>query len=478
MSNILKVTTPVTGYDNTSQVRTNPVKNTDPSVQGQVNPARVMRPDARSDAASQEQNAGLKFQYESNYGSFVSQMKDSPVLTEQFAKIFFSGLGTAAEAGIGEEFAAKIGEFLNMIQVAPQDMAKLVKSQNHASIRYGGAFFSLLRKAMEGGTSLEQKAGILEFMKRYTDMAETPHMLENIGQTLKNIKSQMFQQGRQELEALESQLTYKPEAGSAKMKENLEILRGKILPFLNLYISRTHERGGMRDLTALLASCTARCENGQPGRVTEAFERLIKYPVMQRYFQGFETSSLLFALSNTEFEKASREQHWMKNLGRLIEDGMAGAGGVEQRAVFKNIMQSILLNESVYMPVLHMMLPMQVEGRLMFAEMWVDPDAGGGSRKQEEDKRTIQCLIKFDIKDVGFFDLYFIYQDGTIRMQLNCPEKLREKTRKITEDMSRIMGENGIRAEELYVEPGQKSIPISDVFPKIFERKNAVNVSI
>lgn len=478
MSNVLKVTTTTTGYDNPSQARTNPVKNTDPSVQGQVNPARVMKPDARSDSASQEQNVGLKFQYESNYGSFISQMKDSPLFTEEFAKIFFGGLGTMAEAGMGEGFAERIREFIDMTEVAPQDIAGLLKSQKYSSVRFGGAFFSLLRQVMEGSTSLELKAGILEFMKRYTDMAETPHMLENIEQTLKNIKDHMFQQGRQELEALEAQLTYRPEGQSAQMKKNLEVLRGKILPFLNVYISRTHERGSMRDLTALLASCTARCENGQANRVVEAFERLMKYSVMQRYFQGFESATLLRALSITEYERASKEQKWMQSLSQLIDEGMAGEGGSEQKAVFKNMMQSILLNESVYMPVLHMMLPMQVDGRLMFAEMWVDPDAEGDGQEQENKKKTVQCLIKFDIKDVGFFDLYLTYKDGDIRMQMNCPQELGEKTQKITEDITKIMGRNGIRAKELFVESGQQSIPISDVFPKIFERKNAVNVSI
>ena len=60
MSNILKVTTPVAGYENTNSVRTNPVRNTDQAIQGQVNPEKVMKPDARSDSASQDQNVGLK----------------------------------------------------------------------------------------------------------------------------------------------------------------------------------------------------------------------------------------------------------------------------------------------------------------------------------------------------------------------------------------------------------------------------------
>ncbi|PWJ52488.1 hypothetical protein SAMN05216529_101663 [Faecalicatena contorta] len=475
MSNILKVTTPMTGYDNSNQVRANPVKTTDPSIQGQVNPERVMKPDARSDSA-QGQDVGLKFQYESNYGTFIQQMKESPGMAEEFSKLFMRGMGTLAQSGMGEDFAKNLAEFLRMIEVRPQELPGLLKGQNNAAVRFSGAFFSLFRQVMNSNSPLELKAGILDFLRRYTDMAETPHLMENIRQTLNQIKGQMYPDGRERLEQLEGQINYN--APGKEMRENLETIRGQVLPFLNLYISRSHERGSMRDLAALLASYAARCENGMPDRVLDSFEQLLRYPGMQKYFQGFESSVLFQVLANTEFEKVSKENQWMNKFTELVRAGMAGEAGIEQKAVFQNLMQSILLNESVYMPVLHMMLPLQVGGRLMFAEMWVDPDAQGQGEQKEPGKRAVQGLIKFDIEDVGFFDMYFVYQDGNIRMQLNCPEKLEDKSRKITEDITKIMTENGIRAEEIFVETGQESIAISDAFPKIFERKNSVNVRI
>ena len=477
MSNVLKVTTPMTGYENSNQLKTNPLKTPDPAIQGQVNPEKVVKPDARSDSGA-GQDMGLKFQYESNYGTFIQQMKEGPNLTEEFSRIFMKGTGTLAESGLEEGFAQKLTEFLRMIEVSPQDVPGLIKNQSNAAVRFSGTFFSLLRQVMNSDSPLELKASILDFMKRYTDMAETPHLMENIRQTLNNIKGQMYRDSREQLEQLEGQLQYG--MGSGEVKENIEIIRGKILPFLNLYIARSHERGSMRDMAALLASFTARCENGIPGRVLDSFEQLMRYPDMQRYFQGFEASALLQILANTEFEKASKENQWMNRFAELIKSGMAGEAGSSQKAAFENMMQSILLNESGYMPVLHMMLPMQVGERLMFAEMWIDPDAEGQSeeKKPGTGKRTVQGLIKFDIRELGFFDMYFVYQGGNIRMQLNCPEKLEDRSRTIKEDIAKIMSENGIRTEELFVETGQESITVSDAFPKIFERKNSVNVRI
>lgn len=115
----------------------------------------------------------------------------------------------------------------------------------------------------------------------------------------------------------------------------------------------------------------------------------------------------------------------------------------------------------------------------MFAEMWIDPDAeGGGKGKADSRTRTVQGLVKFDIQDVGFFDLYFIYKDGSIRLQMSCPDVLDGNLETIRRDITDILADNDIRAEELFVDSGQKSIPVSEAFPKIFERKNSINVRI
>lgn len=262
------------------------------------------------------------------------------------------------------------------------------------------------------------------------------------------------------------------------MQHNVDILREQVLPFLNRYISSTHDRSGFRDLVAQLASYVARGENGSPDRIAEAFEDLMRYQGMQKYFKGFDPQVLLKALENTEFEKAARQETWTMKLAEIIDAGVAGEAGSEYKAAFKNLMQAILLNESVYMPVLHMMLPMQMEGQLMFAEMWIDPDAEQENQKRESNGRMVQGLVKFDIQDVGFFDLFFVYQDGSARVQLNCPETFDEKLDTIRQDIARILAENDIKAEELFVETGQKTIPVSEAFPKIFERKNSINVRI
>ena len=129
------------------------------------------------------------------------------------------------------------------------------------------------------------------------------------------------------------------------------------------------------------------------------------------------------------------------------------------------------------MQVLHLMLPIELNGQLMFSEMWIDPDEDG-TASTDPKERTAKLLIKFDIKDVGLFDLLMVYEKENVSMRLFYPDHLSSFESDIKKGMGEILDRNGLNCEYLGVEQAKGSIPVSSVFPKIFERKNAVNVTI
>ena len=63
-------------------------------------------------------------------------------------------------------------------------------------------------------------------------------------------------------------------------------------------------------------------------------------------------------------------------------------------------------------------------------------------------------------------------------MRLFYPENLSSFESDIKKGMGEILERNGLNCEYLGVEQAKGSIPVSAVFPKIFERKNSVNVTI
>ncbi len=460
----------MTNYDNANTQRNSPVKTVDPSIQGQINPDKTMKADGRTDAASQDQNSALKFKFESNFDNFVTQMLGRATITDGFSQMFLQGFATIAQSGLSENFALQVAEFFAAIDIDEGDMLNFFKQQTNSSLKFNGAFFSLLNHVMENSQSAGLKTGILDFLKKYVDMSERNHLSNNINTILKQMEGQIFKNPREQFLQLTAQLGANPSA-------NIDIIKDSIMPFLNKYISSYNDRGQLREMTSLLATYTARLENGNDSRVIAAFENIMRYQAMQDVFKDFKPELLIQVLQNTEYEKSIKGKNWSDKLKDIIAAGMEGEAGSDNKIVFKNLMQSILLNESVYMPVIHTMLPMMVGGKMTFGELWIDPNAGNSSQKQKGE-RIIQGLLKFDIEEVGFFDMYFIYSGENINLQITCPEEMAEYGSQIKDDIAAIFSRNNIRVQEMFVDSGQSSIPISQAFPKIFERKNSINVSI
>lgn len=139
-------------------------------------------------------------------------------------------------------------------------------------------------------------------------------------------------------------------------------------------------------------------------------------------------------------------------------------------------MSSILLNESVYMPLSHVLIPMEWNGRPAFSEMWVDPDAEPDRRQQAP--RTMRFLIKMDIQGLGAFDLLLNASADKVSLQIACPESVAPFSAEVARGMDTILKRNGFEPDGIQVAQMKRPITLSEVYPKIFERMNGVNVKI
>lgn len=471
MSNILKVTTPTTGYENTMN-RQNGVRPEDMSIKNPVDPNRVMRPDGKQESNG-EQGVRHGLSSESNFGNFVQTLQNVPRLREIMTKMVFSGMANVVESGISKGTAAEIQAMFDMLKMSPEQLKEFLQNQMSGANKMQGPLFNLMRQVMGDATTVELRAGILNFLKRYNDMSSGEHIYRNIKGELEDIGKYMFRKDREILEQLSDRLLpYSLESS----KENAQILKEQIIPFLGKYVAETRDMGTIRDVISLLTLNTSRLENGDVDGVTQAFQRLMNFPAFQRRFEGMRPEEFKEMLMNVDYDKSAGRADWSDKLLNIIEAGVKGQAGIENREAFMNIMKSMLTNESVYMPVMHVMLPAILNGVPFFSEIWVDPNEKSGNAGSTE--RGVKLLIKFDMKDVGFFDMMMYYEKGKLDMLIHYPEGLEQHENEIREGIRKIMKKNNMEVEYLAVEKGKEPIQVSAAFPKIFERRNAVNVTI
>lgn len=472
MSNILKISTPISGYENNVSKQDPQMKN-DVGIKNPVNPDKVVRADSRAEYGN-ERGVQQGLSYESNFGNFVRTLANIPRASEIMSKMLFSGMRNVIEAGIGTGMAEEIHMLLGMLEMDPQKLKEFLKSQMNGSNKMKGSLFELLRGVMKEAGSVELKAGILDFLKKYNDMSSGKHIMTNIKGELKEIESYMFRNERAGLQRLTQQLL--PHS-QENMEKNIKLLKSDIIPFLGNYISETRNLGKIRDLINLLTFNTSRYENGNLDGVVDALKRLSDFPAFRRHFASMDRAEIRELFQNIDFDRAAGKEEWSEQFLSLLRMGAEGKAGIENKEDFMTLLHGMLINESVYMPVLHVTLPFILDGTPVFSEIWLDPDdsSGGGETPGES---GVKLLLKFDMKEVGFFDIFCYYEEGKMDLLLHYPENLLPKEKEIREGIADILKKNGMEIRYLAVEQGKESIPVSAAFPQIYERRNMVNVTI
>ena len=189
--------------------------------------------------------------------------------------------------------------------------------------------------------------------------------------------------------------------------------------------------------------------------------------------------ALLRLLQSTSFAKASEGDQFAAQLTRAAHKALQSGAGQEVQDAFRNIISAFLVNESVHMPLNHILLPMEWNGKMAFSEMWVDPDAEENLKRGRKDRdNTLRFLFKLDIQDLGFFDMVLTSQGERVDVQVFCPEKVAPFSQLVQGELQRILSDNGLSAGLVQVQQMTRPLTISGVFPKIFEGENSINVKI
>lgn len=472
MPNITSVTNPVPGQEGNTY--RSPITPNDPQIQNIPDPTRVGRADARSDRQDTA-NMDVGRRYDSYFQAFLQELRSSGSITETAARFLIAHSGTLVLSGLSTGIAQELAQFMQMISVGPDELLSLLQNQMSSGARFSGKLFDALRDVLQRNPSAGLKNDILQFLKRFNDFSSTSHIERNLQRTIQQMSWFMPSRFGSTLSEYASQLEQLLAQGDRS--GTLQLMQNTILPFLSDYVSQMHDRGIARSLLSLMILDIARYENGNPQSMLQSFYQLLGYSSMKEHFGEMDSQQLIRLLQESASSINNANNPVADHLSQLSAAALRSEGNAELRQTFQALVDSILVNQSVYMPLAHAMLPVEMDGRMMFSELWVDPDAESedGSFSQE---KSMRLLLKFDIQELGMFDLVLTYHEGTVDASLHCPPHLEKFTEQFERKMAAIAEQDGLNAATMRASPMVRPLSISEVFPKIFERKDSINVAI
>ncbi len=483
MSDMLRVTTPPTNIENAP--RTQPVSVNNPNIQNIADPTKVTRPDGQGN----EQKEQLGLSYDSNYGAFLTALRDTPNITETFSQLFFQ-LGIEVNDNVQTGLSAEFVSLLKGLDMTEEQLLDFVKEQASSAVKFGGNFFEGIDEVLKSTNSPELQREIINFVKTFNAVDSSASTLKNIKSILQNLTMYMTSNYKIPLE----ELTEKLNMSATKLNfknvsdlrqilnslgenpQNTALLKKEIIPFLSNYIKQTNNMGKARDLITMLTLNVAKYETGNMEKLLFSFSKLMDFRDFKSKFSNITPEELIKNIVKNTVNKSNSD--FTEQFINVLKKGVDGKGGWETKAAFRGVINSFLLNQSVYMPLSHFIVPAGIDGKMLFSEIWVDHEHNEKNERGEKENCR-RMLIKFDVKDVGFFDLVITqHPNEQVDLQLFYPEQLSNRENEIKKDINNIMGKNGIDLRNFAVNKSLIPKKISEVFPRIYERINAVDVKI
>lgn len=410
--------------------------------------------------------------FESNYTSFVQKMYEGMQLTEDLDKLLFTD-GTALQSVGDAEIRELLTELFTEIEAEdPKELMEFVESQTQAQVKFTGELFDGLRNVLNHEISPAFRDAVLDFIKSYNSYASSEHMLNQMESLGEDIESLILPSQREGFNKLMEQLDRDAPPGDTE--KNTEVINKLIIPFLSRYVSKTHNYGPVRTASVLFSLYAVKYEEGSEKQVHENFAKMIKHLDFRRFFKGDPEEALKKAMENLRPE-SEKALNFPKMLTRLIQKGTEGSAGSENVEKYYKVLNHLLTNESVYMPLLHLIVPFRYQDKNVMSEMWVDPDA---ERDKPDGAKKQKIFIKFSIQNVGNFELITMVDNGNVNMHIFIPPTLKEPQENISRSIQDILKNNGFNVTNMELGVLTRSHRVDEVFPEIKDKEKGINVAV
>ncbi len=474
MANILQVTSPSVNT-NRNIIDTQGVKNeTGPQIQNPVDPTRVVRADGqtggRTGTATGEGTYSI-IDYESNYGAFVQKLEDALGLPGLLKQVFSQDLAALLFSG-EEEVGELAKELLASVRAeSPEELLQLLKEQQAAQAKFSGPLFDGIRNLLSSNAPDALKQSALAFLKGYNDFSAGEHQLKQMHTLADDMSKLMFSAFREDFNQLADLMDW--DAANGDTGANAEVINARLIPFLSNYISRTHDYGPIRNATMLFIFHAVKYENGGLDRLMQLFDRMAGSREFQQIYKGDAREDLDSTIQSLAHQNQGKS--FADMFSSLLLKGANGQAGLENIQHFYDVFNGMLVNESVYLPLMHILMPFRYQDKEVMSEMWVDPDAKKGS---EDEPRKIKVLLKFEVQSLGRFDLLMSLQNRQVDMQLYVPERLTGQKEDIQSSVTAILKKNGLGLNKLLVRKKEMDITVKEAFPELRQKERGINVRI
>lgn len=139
-----------------------------------------------------------------------------------------------------------------------------------------------------------------------------------------------------------------------------------------------------------------------------------------------------------------------------------------------NLLESLLNAPSVYTPLAHYILPLDVDGTKAFGELWVDNDENNPNNTPGT-QRNYHLFLTFDVESIGRFELDMYALGEEVNIALLYPSRFEKQIDPMKERVEKIVRGCGYKTRTFETAPLKHPHNLVEIFPKITDKRTSLN---
>ena len=142
------------------------------------------------------------------------------------------------------------------------------------------------------------------------------------------------------------------------------------------------------------------------------------------------------------------------------------------------IVSSLLSSPCNYTPLLHFIVPVQDMDMKSFAEIWIDPNDEGETKRGGDSAENIHMLIVFDVDGIGRFEAELFVRQQDISLTLLCPPMYVSALSGIATNIARSANGTGFRFKDIQIDRLERPRSLMDVFKALPRKRTGINMRV
>jgi hypothetical protein len=261
-------------------------------------------------------------------------------------------------------------------------------------------------------------------------------------------------------------------------KEIAQILKGNLLPLLGEIVVKYNQNGKIRDHVMVAVHNTVRVDQGTPEAVRAAISKLVRELRQVANLPEDFPRNLTDAIFQNSREAKQADNRVMEKLVDVINEALrseqSSPAAIRQA---ETLLLSLLQNQSAIMDVLHYVVPIQMNGEQMIAELYIDPDSDNGGGKTEG-KSSRKVFLAFETKAHGAFELSFLQTGDRVDFSMWCPGVLVGGLSGMKRYFSTVMQAHGYTMNSFTIDEYKRPQSVAEVFPNLLNRRVGIDVRV